>query len=578
MDDRYQISQLLEELAFGNIYEAEDTLIQRKVQIFRYFVHTSGNEAEWKEAFNAASAKLATASHPGLPIIYTHGIDDEGPYTIRQLIESTVLNTRLAESGPLSEYEAWELAHQMLEIHDTAKPSGNFHGALDANHIGLITRPSGKKFYSITDYGLAEVSRRMLDSTDYAGAPYLISPEQAKGEPASELSQIYAIGQLVFHALAGGHPWIQTSLEEIIELQKNQPLGLVTDYNTGVPDAMAQWISKLIALDPNERFQSYQEATASLPEPIQSAPVPIQSKSAIYAASHTTANQTVAADGTGPVSAADAFAAQQAATEADKKAAYAEKAKILKNPLVLGGIGTVLLIIICTIIFTGEDDDGDDSNYVSTKAAEKVEIAKLPRDGMVAYIDFNDAQITAVNNTRIRLEPLKDKAIFTRNGRSGKGLILDENHYFRLPLSGTPMENSPQGFTISFWVKPRHSADQDLIAVSQKPWKKGQNEAFKGDSATHVWKPEQAVIVGSTWNMITMVCARSAETITIYIDGKKIDSSPNGEVNNINNDPFIYLGCDSSENFYHASPVTIDNVAIWERELSDVEINDLFGH
>jgi serine/threonine protein kinase len=641
MDDRYQISQLLEELAFGNIYEAEDTLIQRKVQIFRYFVPASGNEAEWKETFHASSAELGTASHPGLPIIYTHGIDEEGPYSIRQLLDTTILNTRLADSGPLSEYEAWELAQQILEIHAAAKPSGNFHGALDANHIGLITRPSGKKLYSITDYGLAEVSRRIHESTDYVGAPYLISPEQAKGEPASEISQIYAIGQLIFHAFSGGHPWIQTPLEEIIEFQKTQPLELVSAYNDRVPEAMAQWIAKLIALDPRDRFQSYDEAVSHLPEPIQSAPVPVQATSTIYnvPATHTTATQTVSVEGNmGRVSAADAFAAQQ-------KEAQGEKGQILKNPLVLAGIGTIVLITVCIIFFTGgADDDAYESNYVSiketenteiatpprvdalstggtenditkptesnsvsskeaentetanpprvdalssggteneatesnsvgSKEAENPEIARLPHDKLFAYIDFDDEQLVAKDNARIKLIPLKDKPAFSRSGRSGKGLTLDKTHYFSLPLSGTPMGSSTKDFTISFWLKPHKSSELDLVPVSKQPRPEG---ATEDRSVKHVLKPEEAVIVGNKWNMITMVCARSTETITIYVDGKKVGASSNAEIKEINKKPFIYIGCDSNKKFQHATPITIDNIAIWERELSEVEIKDLY--
>ncbi|MFC4992371.1 LamG-like jellyroll fold domain-containing protein [Rubritalea tangerina] len=575
MDDRYQVGQLMEELAYGNYYEAEDTLIQRKVQILRYETPT-GNKAEWQEAFNAASAELATASHPGLPITYTHGIDDDGPYIIRQLLESTVLNTRLVESGPLSEYEGWELAHQMLEIQDAAKPSGNFHGALDANHIGLIARPSGKKLYSITDYGLAEISRRIHDSKEFLGAPYLISPEQARGEEASELSQIYAIGQLVFHGLSGGHPWIETTLDEIIELQKQEPR-LITEYNAGIPDAMAQWINKMRAYDPKDRFQSFEEATQHLPEPIQSAPVPVQATSAVYnvPATHTTTTQTVAAQTTGQVSAADAFAAQKATADAQKKAEMAAKMQTFKNPFVLGGIGAVVLLIIIIVAMSGGEEETE-NGYTDGSEKAQAELSSLPREGLIAYLDFNEEKLSAANAPNIKLEPLNAAPIFSRNGRSGKGLILDKTRYYRLPLTGTPMGRSDKDFTISFWVKPRKNEDQDLVAVSKQPWQEGETEAFEGDSANHVWKPEDAVIAGSTWNMVTMVCARSDEALTIYIDGEKVESSGNAEINELKKNPFIYIGCDSNENFHHKSPVTIDNMAIWDRKLSDFEIRGLF--
>lgn len=579
MDDRYQVGQLTEELAFGNYFEAEDTLIQRQVQIFRYPTPTSGDEAEWKEAFGASSADLATASHPGLPIIYTHGVDDDGPYSIRQLLDTVTLNAQLADNGALSEYEAWELAQQMLEIHDAARPSNNFHGALDANHIGQITRPSGRKLYSITDYGLAEIYKRMNNDDAYLGAPYLISPEQGRGEAATESSQIYAIGQLVYHALCGGHPWIETPTEEIIELQKSGDQRIVTDYNPNVPEAMAQWVATMTALDPKDRYKSYEEATQNLPEPIQSAPVPIQATSAVYTvpATHTTANQTVAADQTHITHAAEDFAAQQAASEAAKKQVNSAKLQFLKKPVVLGAAAVLVILLICVIFMSGGDERAaKKSGYVATSTTSD-ELSSLPREGLIAFIDFNDESLAASNNPSIKLEALKNEPSFSRNGRSGKGLKLDKNHYFRLPLRGTPLADKHTDFTVSFWVKPHKSADQDLVAVSKQPWMEGETETFNDNDSSHLWKPDYATVAGSTWNMITMVCSKSSESLTIYIDGESLETSGNSEVNNLNKNPFIYIGCDSNERYLHNFPVTLDNMVIWERALGPYEIKNLYS-
>lgn len=578
MDDRYQVGQLTEELAFGNYFEAEDTLIQRQVQIFRYPTPKSGNEAEWKETFGASSADLATASHPGLPIIYTHGIDEDGPYSIRQLLDTVTLNAQLADNGPLSEYESWELAQQMLEIHDAARPSNNFHGALDANHIGQITRPSGRKLYSITDYGLAEIYKRMNNDDAYLGAPYLISPEQGRGEAATESSQIYAIGQLVYHALCGGHPWIETPLEEIVGLQKSENQRLVTDYNPNVPEAMAQWVATMVALDPNDRYKSFEEAVQNLPEPIQSAPVPIQATGTVYTmpATQTTATQTVAAEQPHITNAAEDFAAQQAALGAAKKQSNSEKVELLKNPMVLGGAGVLLILLICVIFMSGDDEDSADNGYQAAPTTSS-DLRNLPREGLIAYIDFNDEKVEASNNPQIKLEALKSDPSFSRNGRSGKGLTLDKNHYFRLPLRGTPLSDKHTDFTVSFWVKPHKSSDQDLVAVSKEPWMDGETEVFNGSDSSHLWKPDYATVAGSTWNMITMVCSKSSETLTIYIDGKSIETSGNAEVNNLNKNPFIYIGCDSNERFLHNSPATLDNMAIWDRALGAFEIKELYN-
>ena len=164
MDERYSVGSLIEELPYGKQFAAEDTLIQRTVQIFR-LESPSGGSKKWKETFGELSSELATIAHPGLPIIYDHGVDEDGPFLIRQLQESVDINHHLAQHGQFSEYEGWELAHQMLEIFDAARPTENFHGALDPSHVRFMSRPSGAKRFTITDYGLAEIYNRVNNTS-----------------------------------------------------------------------------------------------------------------------------------------------------------------------------------------------------------------------------------------------------------------------------------------------------------------------------------------------------------------------------------------------------------------------------
>ena len=552
MDDRYQSAQVTEELPFGRYLVAEDSFIQRKVQIFRFAIPENVEEAEWKEAFGSSAADLGTISHPGVPIIYENGIDEEGPFAIRQLIETTSLNSQLVEGGPLSEYEGWELAHQLLEIHDAANTAKNFHGALDANHIGFITRPSGEKRYSITDYGLAEIYNRMNKTNHYFGACYLISPEQSAGESPTEKSQLYAIGQMIFHALCGGHPWIETPVEEI---PNQEPLASISAYNEAIPEAMSLWLEKLIAKDPADRFSSYGEAFEALPSPIQSAPVPINATGAVY--------QTPV---TQPVAVQPALSGTTGSIQTRQHTVSCDSAKkksSMKLPAIIGGV--ILLLIVIIVVATSGGDKADSTGD------EVASDSSTP----FAFFDFNSEELSSTSNSGLALEPLKMRAEFARKGlhSKGKSLKLDRKHFYRLSIAGTPLANEKLDYTVSFWVMPTDSEDRVIAATSKQPWHIDGSQAISVDK--HQWKPSDTPIYADTWNMVTMVCSRSEGVINIYIDGVLTGSASTDEAQLSLHSPFIYVGCDSNFSSTHKSPVLIDNLSIWDRKLKPSEIEKL---
>jgi serine/threonine protein kinase len=274
MDDRYQIIQRTAELPFGTQFEATDQLISRQAQIHRFANPGDDAPSDWKKRFEKGSGALTTLSHMGLPIVYDRGVNSAGPYLIRQLVNEPTLVSRL-QQGPLSEYELWELAQQVLDIHSMGVSGKFFHGALLLDQICYATRPGGEKRYYMTDFGLAELHHQINGTKDYMGMPCLISLEQAAGEAPSEASEIFSIGQLLYLCMAENHPFASNSVEEMAELHKNYPLAPISSFRDDVPKAMVDWIVRMTAIDTKDRFSTYAEALENLPEPIQAAPIPV---------------------------------------------------------------------------------------------------------------------------------------------------------------------------------------------------------------------------------------------------------------------------------------------------------------
>lgn len=443
-----------------------------------------------------------------------------------------------------------------------------------------MARPSGAKLFTITDYGLAEIYNQINGSSDFFGAPYLIAPEQARGEKADEKSQLFAIGQLIFHALSGGHPWLETPFEDIQQIVQNDPLGPIIDYNPSIPEGFSNWLQKMMAIDPNDRFASYQAATEELPEPIQSAPVPISASTSTVAlavapaqvitsshAVHSAASQHV-------TSAAEDFAAKKEAEDEAKKQEIVQKMSLMKNPIVIGAIAVVLVLIVVIISMSGSDEKAAEVKPVVASGDSNT---GLPQEGLVSFIDFNNSSVKDKKNSSYQLEPLKNAPTFSNNGLSGKALIINKNHFYRLPIAGTPLADKSKNFTISFWMKSGSRYASDLALVSKEPWEKGNSEPFTADDTLWQWTPNKdSSLDSSSWSMITMVYSRSDNTINLFLNGQSLGKTANTAVGANSMDRFIYIGCDSNENFLHQQPITIDDLAIWEKGLHELDIQNIY--
>ena len=349
------------------------------------------------------------------------------------------------------------------------------------------------------------------------------------------------------------------------------PLDPIDVYNPNIPEAFSTWLQKMIAIDPAERFQSYQEATEYLPEPIQSAPVPVSSvavqnqpataQTSTHAVpTHTTATQTTSA-------AADFAARQQ---QKDKS----------KNPMIFGGIGAVVVIILAIVILSGGDEETatDTASSTTTNETNEVEaVEDIPQKGIVAFFDFNRRSLYNARGTKLKIERLADRASYSNNGLSGKALVLDKNHFFRIPLAGSSISKKSDSFTLSFWIKSGSSSQNDLAVVSDEPWYEGDSEPFKDDDSLWQWNPSRnASLDSSDWNMVTMIYSKGTQSVDLYLNGESLGSSSTDAIDSKRLGRYIFIGCDSDGNFSHQTPMVIDDLAIWDRPLSRKEIMAMY--
>ncbi len=144
-----------------------------------------------------------------------------------------------------------QAAHQKGIVHRDIKPSNI-----------LITKDLKPK---IVDFGIAkkvDQEKGFTKTTELAGTAYFLSPEQASGKEIDVRADLYSLGASMFYVLTGKYPFTGKNSMEIIQKHINSPLPDINQYRKSIPPWIWQAIQKLMAKNPDDRFQSAADTLA----------------------------------------------------------------------------------------------------------------------------------------------------------------------------------------------------------------------------------------------------------------------------------------------------------------------------
>ncbi len=266
--ERYRMLHRLGSSVSGESYEAEDTLLQRKVTLKLIQARTILPDAARRQFFREMQI-ISTFTHPYIAGVLDYGEAEGKLYIARRYVSPGSLLSnqgRLWFHPPFSVsdaiYYTRQLALALHHIHDR----DYVHGSLTLTNIlvlrgpNLDNEPSFAPFL-IADIGSAHFVRRFGQSQN-APLPVTTAPEQF-GMRVTPASDQYALAVILYTWLAGQPPFLGSS-EEITQMKLTETIPSLSTLNTSVTREQESIIRRALSVYPDERYSSILMFTEAL--------------------------------------------------------------------------------------------------------------------------------------------------------------------------------------------------------------------------------------------------------------------------------------------------------------------------
>jgi eukaryotic-like serine/threonine-protein kinase len=248
---------------FGTVYRARGG--PRGEAAVKVLHAELAGSAEAVARFEREVAVLGRLDHPGLVDILVVGrLGDGRPFFAMELLDGSDLEERIARDGRLSPAECLAVLGPVCEALAAAHDAGVVHRDIKATNV-FLTR-DGRPV--LLDFGIAKLvdpasgAAGLTASRQALGTPSCMAPEQIAGRPATRLSDVYGLGALLYHMLAGEPPFADASPTVMQYLHAHARRPRVT-ARARVPDAIDDVVATAMALEPDRRHAGPREMLAA---------------------------------------------------------------------------------------------------------------------------------------------------------------------------------------------------------------------------------------------------------------------------------------------------------------------------
>ncbi|MCJ7823427.1 MAG: serine/threonine protein kinase, partial [Anaerolineales bacterium] len=232
------------------VYKAIDQETEKAVAI-KVLPPGLDNVENFQARFEREAEILMRLRHPHIVPFIDFGVEEGIFYIVMPLMEIGTLRERIRK-GPIRPEEGANIIRQIAEALQFAHDAGMVHR--DVKPSNILMDSEGNAWLS--DFGTAHVTdaTASLTGSSVIGTPQYMAPEQARGEPVSAKTDVYALGVMLYQMCTGQLPFDADTPLAIAMKHTTEPLPRPTTINPNIPVEVGKVLIRALEKRPEDRY------------------------------------------------------------------------------------------------------------------------------------------------------------------------------------------------------------------------------------------------------------------------------------------------------------------------------------
>ncbi len=235
----------------AQVWEATDQVLTRRVAVKILHPHLALDES-FVRRFRGEAIAAARLAHPSIVSVYDTLAEDGVNAIVMELVSGTTMRADLDQHGPLQLSAVLAIGTQVADALGAAHASGLVHR--DVKPANILLSADGRVL--VADFGIAKAAEGadLTNDGSMVGTAKYLAPEQVEGGPIDGRTDLYALGVVLYEALAGTPPFVaDTDTGTALARLHRDPTPL-RQLRPQIPVAVELVVTRAMARQPDDRF------------------------------------------------------------------------------------------------------------------------------------------------------------------------------------------------------------------------------------------------------------------------------------------------------------------------------------